>query len=262
MLVRRLAVSAAFLLAVLVSAAPQDFDRDAYARDYVQFQVLQLDQWSKEFPQQFYANLMRPPVDASKLSEAAKASAGELGETIKRLAALSTSKDVMTNAEFRTQLDKALTTLRELNQAMSTQRFPAPLQSSWDQVRSVLNNLARIYKLDALAVFDPPGGGGGGRGGRSGRGPATAAATGPVPGGLAGYIVDLSCSKRGKGMWANPDCVARCVRDGDKLVLVTEEGKIYQIANQDKIAPESYGLVVTLTGKTEGDTITVESLKL
>jgi hypothetical protein len=43
---------------------------------------------------------------------------------------------------------------------------------------------------------------------------------------------------------------------------VTEEGKVYQIANQDKITPEIYGQVVTLTGKTEGETITVESLKL
>jgi len=52
------------------------------------------------------------------------------------------------------------------------------------------------------------------------------------------------------------------VRDGDKVVLVSEDGKIYQISNQDKITPESYGQVVTLTGKTEGDTITVDSLNM
>ena len=76
--------------ACCANAAAQDrFDRDDSARDYVQFLVLQLDQWSKEFPQQFYAALMRPPVDASKLSETAKAGAGELGESIKRLATLS-----------------------------------------------------------------------------------------------------------------------------------------------------------------------------
>ena len=46
------------------------------------------------------------------------------------------------------------------------------------------------------------------------------------------------------------------------MVLVTEEGKVFQISNQDKITPESYGQVVTLTGKTEGDTITVDSLKM
>lgn len=260
-MILRLAVFAVGLLALLSSAAPQEIDRAGYARDYVKFQVLQLDQWSKEFPQQFYANLMRPPVDASKLSEGAKASAGELGEAIQRLVVLSSAKDLMTNAEFRTQLGRALTTSKELNTTMSTQKFPAPLQSSWDQMRSILNNLARVYKLEALAALEPPGGGGGGRGGRGG-GAATATAKGVVPGGLNGYIVDVSCSKRGKGMWVNAQCVATCVRDGDKLVLVTEDGKVYQIANQDKITPESYGQVVTLTGKTEGDTITVDSLKL
>jgi len=249
-------------LTSLFALSAQDVDRDAYARSYVEFQVQQLNQWSTEFPRQFYANLMKPPVDSSKLSETAKASAAELGDAIKMLAALSQTNDLLSNAQFRAQLDKALANSKELNQAMSTQRFPAPLQSSWDQMRSIMNNLARVYKLEALAVLDPPGGGG--RGGRGGRGAAaaTAAVTGPVPGGLAGYIVDTQCAKRGKGMWANADCVARCVRDGDKIVLVTEDGKIYQISNQDKITPESYGQVVTLTGKTEGDTITVESLKM
>ena len=63
-------------------------------------------------------------------------------------------------------------------------------------------------------------------------------------------------------MWTNAQCIERCVRDGDKVVLVTEDGKIFQISNQDKITADSYGQVVTLTGKTDGDTITVESLKL
>jgi hypothetical protein len=272
MLLRRfviacLSVCSASLLAFLVSAAPQDNDRDARARDYVQFLVLQLDQWSKEFPHQFYLAMMRPPVDATKMSAGAKAGAGELGDSIGRLASLSNASDLMTNAEFRSQVDKTLAAAKDLNLAMSTQRFPATLQSNWDQIRSTLNNLARIYKLEMLAVLDAPGGGGG-RGGRGGRGAAAAAgggqtpATGVVAGGLAGYIVDQSCSKKGKGMWINSECIARCLRDGDKIVLVTEEGKIYQISNQDKITPESYGQVVTLVGKTEGDTITVDSLKM
>jgi hypothetical protein len=37
----------------------------------------------------------------------------------------------------------------------------------------------------------------------------------PPGGGLVGYIVDLACAKRGKGMWTNAQCVERCVRDGD-----------------------------------------------
>jgi len=258
------AISLVFLFVLWVGAAPQDtYDRDASAREYVQFLVVQLNQWSKEFPNLFYKAMMQPPVDANKLSAGAKAGAGELGESIQRLAALSNAKDLMTNAAFRSELDKALTASKDLNQGMASQRFPATLQNDWDQIRSTLNNLARVYQRPPLAVLEAPGGG---RGGRGGRGPAPAAATatvatGPVPGGLAGYIVDLACAKRGKGMWTNAECVARCVRDGDKVVLVTDDGKIYQISNQDKITPESYGQVVTLTGKTEGDSITVESLK-
>src|SRR4029077_11856819 len=115
---------AACLLALVGSASPQDVDRQAYAREHVRFLVLQLDQWSKEFPQQFYAAVMRPPVDSSKLSEAAKAGPAELGESIKRLAALSTAPDLMTNAAFRNQLAQTLAGTKEMNQAMSAQRFP------------------------------------------------------------------------------------------------------------------------------------------
>src|SRR5215472_9163708 len=164
MLVRSLL--AVGLLLAGVRATPQEFDREKSAREYAQFLVLQLDQWSKEFPQQFYAALMKPPVDSSKLSEAAKAGPAELGESIKRLAALSTAPDLMTNAEFRGQLEKTLAATKEMNQAMSVQRFPAVLQNSWDQIRATLNNLARVYRIEMLAVLDPPGGGG--RGGRGG----------------------------------------------------------------------------------------------
>jgi len=242
------------LFALLPGNAQEAYDRDAYARDHVQFLVLQLDQWSTEFPQQFYAALMRPPVDSTKLSEAAKSAAGELGESIRQLATMSKAKDVLTNAGFRRQLDLSLAASKQLNQAMASQRFPAVLQSSWDQIRSTLNNLARVYKLETLAVLDPPGGGGG----RGGRGPAPAA----VPGGTAGYIVDYRCAKNGLAMWTNASCVAKCVRDGDKVVLVTAEGKVYNLANQDKVAEETYGQMVTVIGKTEGDIISVESVRM
>ena len=62
-------------------------------------------------------------------------------------------------------------------------------------------------------------------------------------------------------MWTNVDCVERCVRDGDKVVLVTEEGKVFQISNLDKITSDTYGQKVVITGKTEGEIITVETVK-
>ena len=106
-------------------------------------------------------------------------------------------------------------------------------------MRSTLNNLARVYKVDALAVLEPPAAGGG-RGGRGGRGPAPAGGVAPG-GGLVGYIVDLACAKRGKGMWTNAQCVERCVRDGDKVVLVTEDGKIFQISTRTRSRPTATG---------------------
>src|ERR1700681_2434049 len=145
MLLRRFAIACLAvglaLFALLGLAAPQDSGRDARAREYVQFLVLQLDQWSQEFPHQFYLAMMRPPVDATKMSAGAKSGAGELGDSIQKMAALSQARDLMTNAEFRSQVDKALAAAKDLNLAMSTQRFPATLQSDWDQIRSTLNDL-------------------------------------------------------------------------------------------------------------------------
>ena len=251
----------ACLLGSLINAAPQEkYDRDAYAREYVQFLVQELDQWTKGFPRQFYSALLQPPRDSSKLSESAKAGPSDLGDSVQRLASLSTAKDILTNDNFRTQVDKTLTAAKETNQAMASQRFPDPLQSDWDQIRIALNSLAEIYKFETLAALEPPGGPG--RGGRGAQ--PVAAATVAValpPGAVAGYIVDQKCSAQGKGMWTNVSCVERCVRDGDKLVLVTEEGKVFQIANQDKITSDTYGQKVIVTGKTQGETITIESLK-
>jgi hypothetical protein len=240
--------------AAWVGAAPQNApDREAYAREHIQFLVLQLNQWPDEFTHQFDLALMQPPVDARKLSEAAKASSGESAQNMKRLAALSTAQDLTTNAEFRNQLETTLASAKHLNQALASQRFPARLQSDWDQIRSTLNNLARVYKIEMLPVLEPPAGG---------NGRSTTIAAKLPPGAVSGYIVDQSCAKKGKGMWANAECVARCMRDGDKAVLVTEDGKVFQISNVDKIEPESYGQKVVITGKTDGDIVTIESLQL
>ena len=256
-----LALSFAFLFALLPSASPQEkYDRDAYARDYVKFLVQEIDQWTKDFPRQFYSALLQPPRDSSKLSESAKAGPGDFGDAVKRLASLSGSKDLLTNTDFRGQVDKTLAAAKQANVAMASQRFPDPLQTDWDQIRVALNSLAEIYKLETVAALDPPGGPG--RGGRGAQPPAAATvAVALPPGAVAGYIVDQKCSVQGKGMWVNAACVERCVRDGDPVVLVTEEGKVFKIANQDKVTSETYGQKVIVTGKTEGEIITIETLK-
>ena len=77
---------------------------------------------------------------------------------------------------------------------------------------------------------------------------------------VTGYIVDSACSTK-KEMFDNADCVARCARRGNPLVVATEDGKVYKIANQDKVTAHA-GHKVTITGKMEGDTITVEDVKM
>ena len=51
----------------------------------------------------------------------------------------------MTNAAFESEMEKSCRCEKEVNPVMASQRFPAVLQSDWDQIRSTLNNLARVY---------------------------------------------------------------------------------------------------------------------
>ena len=247
------------VLALVLSAAPQDgVDREKYAREYVQFLSLQLDQWTKDFPHDYNLALVKPPVEAAKMSEAAKAGAADLRAAVAQLYALSSAPDVTRNAGFRSQMERTLAVAKHVNEAMGSQRFSATLQSEWDQIRSSLNNLARIYQLDQLAILEVPGAGGRGRGGRGAAPVTTTVAPGPPGAGLVGYLVDKQCAIRGKGMWVNTECIKRCLRDGDSVVLVTEEGKVFAIANPDKLDPDTYGQKITLLGKTAGETFTID----
>ena len=79
-----------------------------------------------------------------------------------------------------------------------------------------------------------------------------------------GYIADSKCAAK-QGAKAASDghagCAQGCIKKGDSAVLVTSEGKIYKISNQDKVT-EHAGHKVTLTGKMDGDTITVADVKM
>ena len=61
-------------------------------------------------------------------------------------------------------------------------------------------------------------------------------------------------------MKGDADCAKKCIKGGSPAVLVTEDGKIYKIANQDKIVAMA-GENVTVMGKLKGDTLTVASVK-
>jgi hypothetical protein len=74
-----------------------------------------------------------------------------------------------------------------------------------------------------------------------------------------GFVEDTKCSTMA-GMKDDADCAKKCIKGGSPAVLVTEDGKILKIANQDKIVAHA-GEHVTLDGTLKGDTITVASVQ-
>lgn len=77
---------------------------------------------------------------------------------------------------------------------------------------------------------------------------------------FTGTIVDKSCAGN-KDMIGDEACTKRCLERGDPAVLATADGKIYAIADQDKVKAAA-GKKVTITGKLTGDTIKVDSVKV
>ena len=75
-----------------------------------------------------------------------------------------------------------------------------------------------------------------------------------------GYIVDKGCSTK-KAMFGNEACAKKCIDGGAPAMLATEDGKVYAIANQDKVK-DAAGKKVTLVGKIDKDTITVDEVKM
>jgi len=74
-----------------------------------------------------------------------------------------------------------------------------------------------------------------------------------------GYIIDEKCSKVAS-MKGDVDCANKCIKGGSPAVLLTDDGKVYKIADQAKVTPMA-GKEVTINGKLSGDTITVDSVK-
>jgi hypothetical protein len=80
---------------------------------------------------------------------------------------------------------------------------------------------------------------------------------------ITGFISDAACAgKKGAkaATEAHAGCAEVCIKGGSAAVLVTTEGKVYKIADQDKVKAHA-GKKVTITGSVDGDTVTVESVK-
>lgn len=80
---------------------------------------------------------------------------------------------------------------------------------------------------------------------------------------FSGYISDAGCAAK-QGAKAAADghagCAKGCIKRGDQAVLVTPDGKVYSIANQDKVV-EHAGQKVTLVADADGDKLTVTQVK-
>ena len=74
-----------------------------------------------------------------------------------------------------------------------------------------------------------------------------------------GFVEDTACAGK-PAMKDNAECAQKCIKGGSPDVLVSEDGTIYKIANQDKIVSHA-GMKVAVEGTLNGDTITVASVK-
>ena len=78
-----------------------------------------------------------------------------------------------------------------------------------------------------------------------------------------GIVADSHCAKSQPEKINSPDhakCAASCIKGGAKAVLVTPEGKVYNLDKQEKAVPLA-GQKVTVDGKLDGDTIKVTSIE-
>jgi len=74
-----------------------------------------------------------------------------------------------------------------------------------------------------------------------------------------GFVEDQACANKPE-MKGDAACAQKCIKGGSPAVLVTDDGKVYKIANQTKIVA-SAGQNVTVTGTLKGDTLTIDSVK-
>ena len=75
---------------------------------------------------------------------------------------------------------------------------------------------------------------------------------------FTGWLADAKCAKAGKaGSDQHSGCAKKCVEGGEAIVLVSEDKKIYEIKNQDKVKPH-VGFHVALQATKDGDALDVQ----
>jgi len=77
-----------------------------------------------------------------------------------------------------------------------------------------------------------------------------------------GYIGDSKC-KHTDGSAANIACTQKCVKEGADVVFISSDDKVLKIdkASLAKVQPH-LGHKVTITGKVDGDTVKIDTIKM
>jgi hypothetical protein len=74
-----------------------------------------------------------------------------------------------------------------------------------------------------------------------------------------GYVTDSQCGAKGK---TSAECAKKCLEKGAKVVVVTDgDDKVLMVDNPDALAGHE-GHHVAVTGKVNGDSIHVDSVKM
>ena len=79
---------------------------------------------------------------------------------------------------------------------------------------------------------------------------------------MTGYISDAKCAKDVAKVEsdAHAGCAAGCAKKGAELVFVSA-GKVYKLDDQAKVQAHA-GHKVTITGKVDGETLKIDSVKM
>jgi len=74
-----------------------------------------------------------------------------------------------------------------------------------------------------------------------------------------GHVADSKCGAKGK---TNAECTKKCIKEGAKMVVVTDDDeKVLTVENPKKLAGHE-GHHVAVTGTVTGDSIHVDSVKM
>ncbi len=77
---------------------------------------------------------------------------------------------------------------------------------------------------------------------------------------VTGWVTDAACASKGRSGAGHAACAQKCAAKGGDLALVEDGGKVVKIHNKDAVK-DHIGQKVTATGKVDGDSIHIDSVK-